>query len=259
MSEILYPGLMVLLINLDRSDQRRSQMEQRLAALGLPYERLPAVDGKRHWPELKTSVNISEFQRNVGRDLMQGEIGCYHSHLLAWNRLIASDAQTLLVLEDDVVFGQDFLAALGQALRHRDQWDILKLNKIRAKQPVPQAQLGTYALNAYIGPLTGMGAYLITREIATRLMPAMLPIQLPIDLELDQVYLHRIRHYGLEPFPSYVNDENQSTITGAAFSGVHKYPRHRRLASYRRRLGVLLKKLTYLIVTGRIFPRSHPL
>ncbi len=232
-------------------------MEQRLAALGLPYERLPAVDGKACWSELETSVDVPAFQRNVGRDLMQGEVGCYHSHLLAWKRLIASDAQTLLVLEDDVVFGHDFLAALDAALRHQDQWDILKLNKIRAKQPVPQAKMGIYTLNAYIGPLTGMGAYLITRETAARLMPAMLPIRLPIDLELDRVYLHCIRHYGLEPFPSHVNDENQSTITGNAFSGVRKYPRHQRLASYRRRLVVLFKKLAYLVATGRIFPRSH--
>ncbi len=253
-----FAGLMVLLINLDRSDRRREQMEQRLAALGLPYERIAAVDGKARWPELSSSVDIPAFQRNVGRVLLQGEIGCYHSHLLAWRRLLESDAHTLLVLEDDVVFGHDFLDALEIALAERSRWDLLKLNKIRAKQPVRQAGLGPYALNAYMGPLTGMGAYLISRQAAQRLLPAMLPIRLPIDLELDKVYLHRIRHYGLEPFPSQVNDENQSTITGAAFSGVKKFPWYRRLPNYRRRIGVLVKKLAYLTVTGRIFPKGNP-
>lgn len=253
MNKTTFPGLMVLLINLDRSEQRRTQMEQRLAALGLPYERLAAVDGRALWSELEASVDIPAFQRNVGRDLMQGEVGCYHSHLQAWRCLLDSDAHTLLVLEDDVVFGQDFSAALGLALLERNKWDILKLNKVRAKQPVRQAHVGEYALNAYVGPLTGMGAYLITRQTAARLMPAMLPIRLPIDLELDRIYRHRIRHYGLEPFPSHVNDESQSTITGTSFSGVRKYPWHQRLPSYRRRVGVLFKKLAYLIVTGRIF------
>lgn len=137
-----FSGLMVILINMDRSTQRRDQMEHRLKALGLAYSRLSAVDGKAQWGDLCQTVDIAAFERNVGRDVMQGEIGCYHSHLRAWQTLLDSDCQTLLVLEDDVVFGDDFLEALGEALQHRRSWDILNLNKIRAKQPVRQAGLG---------------------------------------------------------------------------------------------------------------------
>jgi glycosyl transferase family 25 len=169
--------------------------------------------------------------------------------------LIHSDSHTLLVLEDDVVFGDDFLPALQQALVHRDRWDMLNFNKIRAKQPVRQAQLGSYLLNAYMGPLTGMGAYLISRDTAQRLMPNLLPITLPIDLELDRVHLHRIRRYGLEPFPSHVDDGNQSTITGQSFSGVNKYPWYRRMPTLKRRLRDLLAKQVYLLQTGQIFPK----
>jgi len=167
-----FPGLMVILINLDRSIQRREQMAQRLQDLGLAYTRLSAVDGMAQWETLRSTVDQAAFERHVGRDLMLGEIGCYHSHLQSWKALLASDCHTLLVLEDDVVFGDDFLEALGQALQHRDSWDMLNLNKIRAKQPICQSMWGRYSLNAYMGPLTGMGAYLMTRETADRLMPA---------------------------------------------------------------------------------------
>lgn len=255
MTSLMYPGLLVTLINLDRSEQRRTQMERRLADIGLAFTRLPAMDGKARWAELLPSVDVDAFQRNVGRDLMQGEIGCYHSHLQAWRSLIDSDCHTLLVLEDDVVFGDDFLQALQQALAHRDYWDMLNFNKIRAKQPVRQAQLGSYSLNAYMGPLTGMGAYLISRDAALRLLPSMLPIILPIDLELDRVHLHRIRRYGLEPFPSHVDDGSQSTITGQSFSGVNKYPWYRRMPTFKRRLRDLFAKFLYLFQTGRLFGR----
>lgn len=244
---------MVILINLDRSIQRREQMEQRLLDLGVAYTRLAAVDGQALWETLRSTVDQSVFERNVGRDLMPGEIGCYHSHLQAWQVLLHSDCHTLLVLEDDVVFGDDFLEALGAALHHRQSWDVLNLNKIRAKQPVRQARLGQYSLNAYMGPLTGMGAYLISRDAAERLLPVMLPIVLPIDLELDRVHRHQLRRYGLEPFPSHVNDENQSTITGQSFAKVKKYPWYRRMHTFKRRLCDLALKQVYLLKSGQFF------
>lgn len=251
-----FSGLMVILINMDRSTQRRDQMEHRLKALGLAYSRLSAVDGKAQWGDLCQTVDITAFERNVGRDVMQGEIGCYHSHLRAWQTLLDSDCQTLLVLEDDVVFGDDFLEALGEALQHRRSWDILNLNKIRAKQPVRQAGLGRYSPNAYMGPLTGMGAYLISSDTAARLLPTMLPICLPIDLELDRVHRHQLRRLGLEPFPSYVNDENQSTITGQGFSGVKKYPWYKRMPTFKRRLRDLIRKQIYLLQSRQLFPKK---
>jgi glycosyl transferase family 25 len=256
MTQAHVDGLLVLLINLDRSDSRLSQMQQRLSKLGLHYERLSAVDGKLQWQRLKETVNITAFERNVGRDIMPGEIGCYHSHLQAWQQLLSSDAKTLLVLEDDVVFGADFLSALKLALVHSQSWDMLNLNKIRAKQPIRLFHLDAYALNAYVGPLTGMGAYLIHKEVAARLLPQMLPIELPIDLELDRVHKFDLRRYGLEPFPSAVQDNDESTITGLSFGMVKKYPWFKRFPVFGRRLTTLVGKTFYLLLKGRFFPKK---
>ena len=253
------PGLMVLLINLPRSTDRRARMEQRLAALGLDYELLPAVDGRAQWEQLMPSVDLPAFQRHAGGDVLPGEIGCYHSHLQAWQRLVASDAQVLLVLEDDMVFHDDFMDALRVALRGRAHWDMLKLAKIRAKQPVCQGLLGPYRLNACIGAFTGFGAYLIQRETAQRLLPQMLPIRAPIDRELEQVHRHDLRHFSLEPFPAHPQDEGQSTITGERFSHVRRYPLSRRWTKYAEQTRNLFGRIVYLARTGRLRPRSLPL
>jgi glycosyl transferase family 25 len=249
------PGLMVLLINLPRSTERRERMELRLAALGLAYEVLPAVDGRARWNELKSSVDLRAFQRHAGSDVLPGEIGCYHSHLQAWQRLLASDKDTLLVLEDDMVFHGDFLEALRIALRGRDHWDMLKLAKIRAKQPVCQGLLGPYRLNACIGAFTGFGAYLIQREAAQRLLPQLLPIRAPIDRELEQVHHHNFRHFSLEPFPAHPQDEGQSTITGERFSNVKRYPLSRRWTKYAEQTRNLFGRVFYLARRGRLRSR----
>lgn len=241
--------LAVFLINLDRSVKRRADMEARLAALGLDYTWFHAVDGRANWAALAPSVMIPAFERNTGRAVMQAEIGTYHSHLGVWKAFLATDATIALVLEDDVVFHDDFLAALQAAAAAVDQWDFLKLNKIRAKHPRVQGQIGPYSLNAYIGAATGLGAYLITRELATRLLPAMLPITRPIDHELDRVFVHKFRHLGLEPFPSHVDDGNESTITGSGFSEVKKFPKWKRLPNYFLRLRNLIGKAAFLLGT----------
>ena len=253
------PGLKVVLINLPRSVARREQMQQRLDVLGLAYDLFPAVDGRAEQARLFQQVDVPAFQRNVGRDVLPGEIGCYFSHITVWQQFVDSGEDSLLVLEDDVVFGADFLLALNEAMRVCVHWDFLKLNKIRAKQPISQGRIGPYRLNAYLGTATGFGAYLIQRETARRLLPAMLPITRPIDHELDRIHVHRLRHFGLEPFPSHVQDENQSTITGQGFSAVKKYAWHTRMPLYGLRWRNFWGRLWFLLTQGRLFPRSTPL
>lgn len=246
------PGLRVVLINLERSTNRRKKMQQQLDYLGLSYHLQIAVDGVAGEEELRKTVDVYSFERNVGRAVLPGEIGCYHSHLMAWQEFIQTSDEQLLVLEDDVVFGNDFMYALELALQHKQNWDFLKLNKIRAKQPVCQKRIGDYALNAYIGPATGFGAYLIQRHTVKKLLPNMLPIRRPIDHEADRIFEYDFRHYGLEPFPSEVQDEQESTITGSQFNAIERWPLFHRLPSYSLRLFNQFRRIIYLLRKGRL-------
>ncbi len=248
-------NLAVYLINLPRSTDRRRVMEARLADLGLPYMLFPGVDGRAEWDRLAPTLAFAEFSRRAGREATAGDVGCYHAHLDVWRAFLETKAQVALILEDDVVFHPEFMAAVIEALRVSDHWDYLQLNKIRAKQPVCQAIVGQWRLNAYLGPATGTGAYLITRALALRLLPQMLPIRRMIDHELDCVHVHHFRHLGLEPFPSHVDDGGESTITGTNFAGLHKRVWYRRLPSYAARTGHLLRKAVYLARTGAIWPK----
>ncbi|NEX45780.1 glycosyltransferase family 25 protein [Pseudotabrizicola algicola] len=247
----------IWLINLPRSADRRARMVAQLQALGLDYTLFDAVDGRAEWERLKSSVDLPAFRANVGREVLPGEIGCYHSHLGVWQALLASPHKAALVLEDDVVFHDDFLPALDLALAHADRWDMLKLNKIRAKFPVGQGALGAYRLNAFVGSFTGMGAYLVTRACAQDLLPALLPIRRPIDHALDRIDLRHFRHFALQPFPSHVDDGNQSTITGSGFAEVKKFPWYRRPRVYQNRLGALIAKGSHLLL-GRIITPPAP-
>ena len=227
----------------------------------LPYavRHLSGVDGVARWDELAPSVDLAAFRRNTGREVMPGEIGAYHAHLEAWRALVESGAEVGMILEDDVVFHADFTDAVAAALRVQQEWDFLKLNRIRAKVPVTQGTLERWRLNAYVGPATGLGAYLIKADLAARLMSALLPITRPIDQELDRIHIHDFRHFGLEPFPSHVDDGGFSTITGEAFTAVHKFPWYRRLPVHGVRATNSFAKLFHLARRGRLLPRRGQL
>jgi glycosyl transferase family 25 len=242
----------VYLINLERSTDRRHAMETQLRALQLDWTVFIAVDGMQRKEELLSFVEVSAFERNVGRRIMPGEIGAYLSHLGVWRAFLATEKEHLLVLEDDVVFGPNFLEAIHLALQHAASWDFLKLNKIRAKIPLVQEKIGTYRLNAYLGPATGLGAYLINRSTAARLADQLLPIRRPIDHELDLLHVHRFRHFGLEPFPSEVRDYGVSTITGTNFKAVQKFNTFERLPCYFQRVMHAIGRAVYLFITGRL-------
>jgi glycosyl transferase, family 25 len=248
--------LVAFLINLPRSTKRRQVMEERLEELGLPYTLVPGIDGRAEWDRLSATVDTTLFSRLNGREVTPGDVGCYHAHLAVWQTFLNSGASVALVMEDDVVFHSNFTSALVEAVRVKDHWDYLKLNKIRAKQPVRQAFVGRFLLNAYIGPATGTGAYLIRRELAERLLPRMLPIRRPIDHELDRSHVHRFRHYGLEPFPSHVDDGGESTINEMNIAGVRKRRWYLRLPNYAMRISNLVGKVAYSARTGALFGGS---
>ena len=245
----------IYLINLDRSTDRLAAMQRQLLALGLTYERFCAIDASTCWDALAPSVDFAAFEKNVGRHVMKGEIGCYHSHLAVWNKISNGTDDFALVLEDDVVFHSNFIAALDYAAAHQDKWDFLKLNKIRAKQPIVQWADGEWTINAYIGPATGFGAYLIKRSLAQRLVARLLPIRRPIDHEMDRSFFYDFRHLGLEPFPSHVEDQGQSTITGDQFAGVKKFVWYKRLPVYYGRWKNMFSKLIHFWKNGQLFKK----
>jgi glycosyl transferase family 25 len=246
-------SLPIWIINLDRATERRSRMEAQFDRMGLTVTRIAAIDGKAEAATIASMADTARFTTLMGRPPLAAELGCYLSHLEAWRRLVASGAEVGLVLEDDVVFHDDFLLAISAALTVTHQWDMLKLNRIRAKVPLRQSRVQDWQLNAYLGPATGFGAYLITRALAERLLPKLLPIRLPIDYEATRFFEHDFRLLGLEPFPSHVYDGGVSTITGQNFAEVIKPPRYKRLGNYAMRAGNYMRRALWLARRGMLW------
>lgn len=180
--------LPLVFINLDKDSERRTRIEGQLAHLGLPGERLPAVWWK-HLPPAEQSLLYSA-ERNHGlyyQPLVDGEKGCYASHIQAWRQLLASDAPALVVLEDDVRLAAQFGAAIEAIAALNEPWDMVKLmgrlqhEKVRSQRPLLPD--GT-ALVDYARVPSMTAGYVISRAGAAKLLAHRQPFGRPIDVDL---------------------------------------------------------------------------
>ena len=90
----------ILLINLASSVARLEEASRSLAAEGLAFERIEAVDGRL----LDATQRAALAPDNRGwfyQPLTPGEIGCFMSHLVALRAIVARGWQVAAVFEDD--------------------------------------------------------------------------------------------------------------------------------------------------------------
>ena len=94
----------VFLINLDRSTDRLARCAPILDALGLTWERVPGIEGKKLPPEQLAALNPHPAPHGEWfRPLTPGEIGCFLSHLRCWQLIEERNLDCALVLEDERV------------------------------------------------------------------------------------------------------------------------------------------------------------
>nr|WP_129733146.1 glycosyltransferase family 25 protein [Parabacteroides goldsteinii] len=180
-------------INLKESVARR---EKALAEIQkypcMDVEWVEAVNGKNLSPEdVRERFNIMEFIYRNLRTLRRGEIGCTLSHRECYRRLLESEDEYALILEDDFVFlaperVEDILEKIiGQLKKTTPHLISLSANHsvyYRKKQH----QIDNYSI-CKLWSAWGTFAYLINRKAAKKL----LSVSRPFIVADDFTYMKR--------------------------------------------------------------------
>lgn len=119
-------GFRCLYINLDRSLDRREQVEAELAKAGVVAERVPGFDGKRDIGKLPTTYSATR-RMFVGKQLNSSEIGCVESHRRALRILVEADNAFGVILEDDVELLDGFRDAVEALIAETAGWHLVRL------------------------------------------------------------------------------------------------------------------------------------
>jgi glycosyl transferase family 25 len=178
------PTLPILVINLRGSAERLKKATAELAAAGLAFERLEAIDG-RLLPQAELDRLAPWDQGAFFKPLSPGEVGCYLSHLAALERIVREGWPRALVLEDDFILAPGFHDGLQEILgRSAAMPDLIKVEGVRRGGELAEILPSGRALIRNRCPPTRNVAHLWSLEGARKILRAAGPLRRPFDVEI---------------------------------------------------------------------------
>ena len=199
-------------INLASSTQRLETTRQRLKELNIPFERFDAIDGRTSKHPLFERYDDKKREKYRRKPLSNGELGCFSSHYLLWQKCIELD-QPIVVMEDDVIINDSLNEALEIAEQQIEQLRYLRLaGTILKRRPYKKVKtLGSFDLNDHIRGPAGTLCYVIHPHAAKAFIANCSSWFIAVDDYMDRYWWHHIDCYSLMPFPVEVV-ENESDI-----------------------------------------------
>ncbi len=211
-------GLPVFVINMARDVERRRYMTGVLDRLGLRAEFVTAVDGRQLSEAERALYDRRRALRTYGVEMMPSEIGCYLSHHRLYERMVRDGIEAALILEDDVRIEPTLPAVVRDLLASPfTAWLVVRLDckrrhvadpahdKLRGRRVAElSGGAGLYRLQTHV---LGVGAYLIRREGAERMIAYGRRVFMPIDHTMDRFWENGIVPYVVRPFPVSQGDD----------------------------------------------------
>jgi GR25 family glycosyltransferase involved in LPS biosynthesis/membrane-associated phospholipid phosphatase len=216
--------LQILVINLDRSAVRLAAIRKRLKQAGLPWSRLPGIDGRAL--DLSLCTDMHEFFGHWRRrkQVNPHELGRCLSHVKALRQFLAGRSRWILVLEDDADFPDDLRALLLSLIGAEAKWDIIRLSGDRLRANLcTEAITQPYRLTMPNSRHTKAKAILLNRKAAEVLLKHTKPMSQPYDDALQRAWLFRLRLrvVAFQDFPTGkvvdLRNFQQNTVTQVPF------------------------------------------
>ncbi len=160
-------------------------MSALLEAAGVAFVRVPAVDG-----QLLSQDDIDRVYvpRPADVPLTKGEVGCFLSHRICFERIAADTDSYAVILEDDIHLSGDFAAIVADSGWIPAGTDLVKLEtSYKYGSPVEIDRYGVPVgdgrrCHRLHGWVSGSGAYVVSRDAALRLLDMTARFDRPIDV-----------------------------------------------------------------------------
>ena len=202
----------IVVISLADATQRRAQIQAQLSAHDLPFTWLEAVDGRK-WSDDKLAqfIDHKALFNNLSHKPVAGSIGCHLSHMKAYETLLASDDEALIILEDDAVINAElphYISSLSDVMK---QIDIVFLCDRRENRPA--IEIGKIGKNEKQASICvkrfsniGTTGYAINRRAARYLLDNHKEFGIEIDCLLNRWWHHGLGVATIKP--DLVKDED---------------------------------------------------
>jgi GR25 family glycosyltransferase involved in LPS biosynthesis len=190
-----------LVIHLERASERRGQVSRIFAALNMPAQVIPAVDGK-----LLTDLELRchrphMFKPHYPFELTLGEIGCFLSHRKCWQHIVKSGKRGALIIEDDVEIDPKALSSLlPLVLSAIPPGAYVRFPNKPGRESGPSVLRG-YGFEVFepVNPGLGTVGQFVSRDAALALLAAANSFDRPVDAFLQLRKLHNVSVLSTSP------------------------------------------------------------
>jgi glycosyl transferase family 25 len=203
----------IVVINLERSTDRRTHMTAMLRAEGLEFRFARAIDASAGEHLAFQQYDAAAARRAHGEALTPGEVACFASHYLLWRRS-AETNRPLIVMEDDVVLGPRSGVALSLANELIERYGLIRLQGgwIPSHDVLQNAE-GFSLVRMRKGPY-GSAAYALSPQAARVLLEHSRIWRFPVDFHLSRFWEYRLPVIALLPYPvQQVDDQHRFPST----------------------------------------------
>ena len=130
-----------------------------------------------------------------------GEIGCFASHYLLWQRCVEA-GEPLVIMEDDVAVDDGFVLALETASELISTFPLIRLGlTAEGAGTTPILSLPHDFELVSLAPWTfGTQCYILSDVVAKAFLEHAPVWSLPVDIYIDRTQIHGIGSYGLSIF-----------------------------------------------------------
>lgn len=204
----------IYVINLERSIDRRNNVLLQFDALGIRPEFINAIDGKAHNHVLFNNYNEELRLKTKGKSLTRGQLGCFASHYLAWERCV-QDKMPVIILEDDVLFFKEkFLSFLKLAELLDNRYECIRLfdNQSKHHKAVKIENINEFCIAKFTKGHMRATGYYINPNGAEKLLRKADTWFLTNDIYMDRFWDHGVECYGTIPACLTNDPKFESTI-----------------------------------------------
>lgn len=182
------PMLTALAINLPRSVDRWERISASVGGSGLVLQRVVAVDGASIPLRDRRDLDVGRFRRYHGRAVLDGEYGCFQSHLAALAAVVEQKLPLAIIAEDDIEFSRGVGERVRSIFAASPKIELLKIANHRASGFILHgtSAMGDQFGRCIHGPQGSAACYAVTQKGAAGLLRALKTMWLPYDIAFER-------------------------------------------------------------------------
>lgn len=186
-------------LTLEGCHERQRLTTDVLHSAGVDFEFLYGVDGRKGEHPLLKRYNNKEFQFNCGRQAALGEIGCYASHYLAWQKCVALN-EPILVFEDDLRVEDSFKSSIEYCSDLIKKHGFIRMEKTENNNKFYTVNKSThFSLIKFLKVPQCATCYAISPRVAKIFIEHSQNFNFPVDVFIRNTWIHHQPIFAVQP------------------------------------------------------------